>query len=55
MGRDNLVLCQVNDLELQFLEDPSNKIKPGNSISIEFDTDTLQFFDIETELSLLWV
>ncbi len=55
MGRDNLVLCQVNDLELQFLEDPSNKIKPGNSINIEFDTDTLQFFDIETELSLLWV
>ncbi len=54
MGRDNLVLCQTGTLELQFLEDPSSKLKPGNSIKLEFDAESLQFFDIDTELSLLW-
>ncbi len=54
MGRDSLVLCKIGDLILHFLEDPSLKIKSGDRINLEFDVQTLQFFDKETELSLLW-
>lgn len=54
MGRDNLVLCQIGDLELQFLEDPSHKLRSGNTVKLDFNLETLQFFDIENELSLLW-
>ena len=54
MGRDNLVLCKIGNLEMSFLEDPSVKLKPGDKVNLKIDSEKLQFFDIETGKSLLW-
>ncbi len=54
MGRDDLIVCKIGDVEIHFLADPANKLKRGDRIGIKFDTEKLQFFDNETGKSLLW-
>ncbi len=54
MGRDNLIVATMGKLDIHFLEDPGIKLKADDKVKLEFDTSTLQFFDNETELSLLW-
>jgi len=54
MGRDNLILCKINDLEIKFLENPDIKLKIDDKINLLFDSKKLQFFDKETGKSLLW-
>ena len=54
MGRDNLIVTAIGELDIHFLEDPGVKLKANDKVNLEFDPDTLQFFDNETGLSLLW-
>lgn len=54
MGRDDLIVCRVGEMDIHFLVDPVMKLKMGNRIKLKFDMETIQFFDTESELSLLW-
>ncbi len=54
MGRDDLIVCKIGDIEIHFLTDPITKLKRNDKIGIKFDTEKLQFFDINTGKSLLW-
>ena len=54
MGRDDLIICHLGDQEVSFLTDPNDRISMGDRITISFDMNKCQFFDSETEMSLLW-
>jgi len=54
MGRDDLVVCTVGNAAIHFLVDPVLKLKMGDQIKLNYDMNKSQFFDTETELSLLW-
>lgn len=54
MGRDDLIVCRVGEMDIHFLVDPVIKLKMGDSIKVKFDMEKIQFFDMESELSLLW-
>ena len=54
MGRDDLIVCKVGNAGVHFLVDPIMRLKMGDSIKLKFDMEKSQFFDSETELSLLW-
>jgi ABC-type sugar transport system ATPase subunit len=54
MGRDDLIICHLGDQEVSFLTDPNDHISIGDRIKISFDMNKCQFFDSETEMSLLW-
>ena len=54
LGRDNLIICSFGDDEIRFLTDPRNAVKAGDKVKINFDMSKAQFFDKETEKSLLW-
>ncbi len=54
MGRDDLIVCRVGNIEIHFLVDPVLKLKRGDSVGLKFDMEKAQFFDTETEKSLLW-
>jgi ABC-type sugar transport system ATPase subunit len=54
MGRDDLIVCQVGDMQIHFLVDPATNLKAGNKIKLKFNMQKCQYFDMETDLSLLW-
>ncbi|RKX75626.1 MAG: ABC transporter ATP-binding protein [Spirochaetes bacterium] len=54
MGRDDLIVSKVGNAEVHFLVDPIMKLRMGDRIKLRFDMEKSQFFDIKTELSLLW-
>ena len=54
MGRDDLIICRLGDQEVSFLTDPNDHISIGDRVTISFDMSKCQFFDSETEMSLLW-
>lgn len=54
MGRDDLVMCKAGSVDIHFLADPTMRLKMEDSIKLKFDMEKSQFFDTETELSLLW-
>ena len=54
MGRDDLIICKLGDLQIHLLVEPSKNLKAGNNIKLRFDMEKCQFFDMETDLSLLW-
>jgi len=54
MGRDDLIFCNVGGTDIQFLEDPGMKLRRGDTVRLSFDMEKSQFFDPETERSLLW-
>lgn len=54
MGRDDLIICHLGDQEVSFLTDPKDHLSIGDRIKISFDMSKCQFFDSETEMSLLW-
>jgi ABC-type sugar transport system ATPase subunit len=53
LGRDDLIICSFGNREICFLTEPSSS-KIGDKIKIGFDMSKAQFFDKETEKSLLW-
>jgi ABC-type sugar transport system ATPase subunit len=54
MGRDDLVDVHVSGISVRVLVDPARKLRIGDSVSLACAGDKVQFFDPETELSLLW-
>ncbi|MCK4541963.1 MAG: ABC transporter ATP-binding protein [Spirochaetales bacterium] len=54
MGRDDLIVCKVGDMQIHFLVDPTTNLKAGNKIKLKFNMQKCQYFDMETDLSLLW-
>jgi ABC-type sugar transport system ATPase subunit len=54
LGRDDLVDVLVGDIHIHVLADPALGLKIGNKVRLRFNTAKLQFFDPQTEQSLLW-
>jgi ABC-type sugar transport system ATPase subunit len=53
LGRDDLVDVLVGDIHLHVLADPALSLKIGDKVKLRFNTAKLQFFDPQTEQSLL--
>lgn len=54
MGRDDLIICHLGGQEVSFLTDPNDHVSIGDRVKISFDMNKCQFFDQDTEMSLLW-
>ena len=55
LGRDDLINARVGkETHLHFLADPALKLRIGDRVPLRVDTSRVQFFDPETERSLLW-
>ena len=55
LGRDNLLDLRAGEVSLRVLADPTVSPKIGDTVLLQLDTEKVQFFDPETEESLLWV
>jgi len=54
LGREDLVGASRSGATMRLLVDKAQGAKVGDSINLVFDTSKVQFFDPETEQSLLW-
>jgi ABC-type sugar transport system ATPase subunit len=54
LGRDHLVEVMIGDAHLYILADPKLGVRIGDTVNMRLDTEKVQFFDPETEKSLLW-
>ena len=54
LGRDDLVTVHVADAKVLVLADPKLNIRIGDPVRVKFDAEKVQFFDPDTEESLLW-
>jgi ABC-type sugar transport system ATPase subunit len=54
LGREDLVGVTINGVETRVLVDKARGVRIGDTISIVLDMSKIQFFDPETEQSLLW-
>ncbi len=54
LGRDDLLDVRIGSATVHVLTDPKLGLKMGQTIRLSFDTHKVQFFDPETEKSLLW-
>ena len=54
LGRDDLVDVRVGDTHIRALVNPGLGLTIGDNVQLAFDGDQVQFFDIQTEHSLLW-
>ncbi len=54
LGRDDLIDVRLGNAEVRVLADPGLGLKMGEAITLDFNADKLQFFDPETEQSMLW-
>jgi len=54
LGRDDLLDVRIGEASFRVLADPALKIKMGDRVQLSFNADKIQFFDPETEESLLW-
>jgi ABC-type sugar transport system ATPase subunit len=54
LGREDLVGVSINDVEMRVLVDKTRGVSVGDTITLVFNTSRIQFFDPETEASLLW-
>ena len=54
LGREDLVVVQVGTEELRLLVDNKMGVKIGDNVGLKFDKEKVQFFDPETENSLIW-
>jgi ABC-type sugar transport system ATPase subunit len=53
LGRDDLIDVKIGDIHLLVLADPALEIKIGDQVNIKPNTRKVQFFDPDTETSLL--
>jgi hypothetical protein len=44
----------VDGTHFYALAEPEKRIRPGDHVRLRFDTSHVQFFDTQTERSLLW-
>ncbi|MBC7811380.1 MAG: ABC transporter ATP-binding protein [Burkholderiales bacterium] len=54
LGRDDMLDVRVGDNSLFVLADPAARIRAGDPVRLRVNNNKLQFFDAETEKSLLW-
>ena len=54
LGRDDLLDVARGDIHFYVLADPAERTKLGDNVYLHLDTQKVQFFDPETEKSLLW-
>ena len=54
LGRDDMLDVVVGDAHFYVLADPEKRLRVGDHVSLRFDTHKSQFFDPQTERSLLW-
>ncbi len=55
LGRDDLVDVRIGEeARVHVLTDPALGLRIGDNVKLRFNTDEVQFFDPETEQSLLW-
>jgi ABC-type sugar transport system ATPase subunit len=54
LGRDDLLEVNIGEATFRVLADPALNVKMGDRIQLSFNGDQIQFFDAETEESLLW-
>ncbi len=54
LGRDDLLQCRIGDMDISILADPKEKHRSGDIIGLDLDNKAFQFFDPETDKSLLW-
>ncbi len=54
LGRDDVLDVRVGEQTFFVLADPERRTKPGDTVKLRFNTSAAQFFDPETERSLLW-
>jgi ABC-type sugar transport system ATPase subunit len=54
LGRDDLVDVLVGDEHVHILADPALRLRIGDQLKLDFNTEKIQFFDPETQQSLLW-
>jgi ABC-type sugar transport system ATPase subunit len=54
LGRDDLVNVRIGDANVHVLADPTLGLKMGQAVTLGFNTHKVQFFDPQTEKSLLW-
>jgi ABC-type sugar transport system ATPase subunit len=55
LGRDDLIEVIAGDTHLYILADPKLGVRIGDTVNMQLKTEKVQFFDPETEKSLLWV
>lgn len=54
LGRDDMLDVRLGDTQLVVLADPKDKIRAGDTVALNINTDKVQFFDPSTEKSLIW-
>ncbi|GAG01164.1 unnamed protein product, partial [marine sediment metagenome] len=54
LGRDDLIEVIAGDSHLYILADPKLGVRIGDTVNMQLNTEKVQFFDPETEKSLLW-
>lgn len=54
LGRDDLVDVRLGEVHIHVLADPALGLKIGDKVKLKLNTEEAQFFDPETEMSLLW-
>ena len=54
LGRDDLVTVRIGDANVHALADPALGLRMGQAVTLGFNTHKVQFFDSQTEQSLIW-
>jgi ABC-type sugar transport system ATPase subunit len=54
LGRDDLLDVRIGEASFRVLADPALNVQMGDRVQLGFNADKIQFFDPETEESLLW-
>jgi len=54
LGRDDLIDVRIGEAHVHILADPALGLKIGDHLKLQFNTHKVQFFDPQTENSLLW-
>jgi len=55
LGRDDLIDVRAGEIDILALADPTQNLKYGQNVKLNFNLDKVQFFYPETERSLLWL
>ena len=54
LGRDHLITVEFEGIHFNILADPALGLNPGDKVKLLLKMGKVQFFDLETEKSLLW-
>jgi len=55
LGRDDLITVHIGEAGVHVLADPTLGLRMGQNVTLDFNTHKVQFFDPQTEQSLLWM